>query len=404
MSSARSSAGTDRELVLLPSLQARVGERGGFVLTQKYLNGARAYAKSWPGPVTSLVRLASDVTTDMDHVEAQSGEWGTGIEPRPAERKQLAARLRGAGAVLAHLSRIEAPLADLCREIRVPLVYGTEYSLATEEQIIDAETQNPLLRWRRKLWVRRTEKRRIDALSRAAGVQCSGTPTYEVYRHYNPRALLFFDNRVEVEAVVGTAELESKLDRLQSQRPLRLVFGGRLVAMKGVLDLVGLAERLMERGLDFEFEVFGRGPLEGELQRAAAAKKLGPRFRLRGALEFETGWIPMLKREQDLFVCCHPQGDPSSTYPEVMSCGVPIAGYDNEAFRGIVERSGSGWLVPIHDIDALAAKIVQLDRDRAAIARAARLAREFALAHAFQPTYARRVQHLVECATADARP
>jgi colanic acid/amylovoran biosynthesis glycosyltransferase len=28
-----------------------------------------------------------------------------------------------------------------------------------------------------------------------------------------------------------------------------------------------------------------------------------------------------------------------------MSCGVPIVGYANEAFMGIVEQSKAGWLV-----------------------------------------------------------
>ena len=46
---------------------------------------------------------------------------------------------------------------------------------------------------------------------------------------------------------------------------------------------------------------------------------------LRGVVDFATGWIPLLKQQADLFVCPHPQGDPSSTYPEVMSCGVPSA-------------------------------------------------------------------------------
>ena len=385
-------------MVLLPSLGARIGARGGLVLTQKYLNGAKAYADTWPGSVTSLVRLTEDVTTDMDHVEVQRDDVGTALELRPSSGKRLAERLRGAGVVLAHLSRDEAALAPLCRRLRVPLVYGTEYSLGTEEQIIDVETKSSLLRWRRKLWVRRTERLRLDALAQAVGVQCSGTPTYEVYRHHNPRALLFFDNRVHESAVISDAELDAKLHQSEAQRPLRLVFGGRLIAMKGVLDLVDLAEHLVRHGLEFQLDVYGRGPLEGEMQRAVDRKGLASRVRMCGALDFERGWIPMLKREQNLFVCCHPQGDPSSTYPEVMSCGVPIVGYDNEAFAGIVQRSGSGWLVPMHDVAALAAQIVQLDGDRPRVARAARLAREFALVHNFERTYARRVQHLVECA------
>jgi len=386
------------ELVLLPSLRAQLGPKGGFVLTQKYLNGAAQYARSWPGPVVSLVRMDTSRTSDMDHVEVFAAHCETGLERRPEDPGELIERLRRAKVVLAHLSRIEAPLAKLCREAGVPLVYGTEYTLATEEQIIDVETSNPVLRWRRKLWARRTERLRLESLALAAGVQCSGTPTFEVYRQHNARALLFFDNRVPGLSVVGNDALEAKLASLREARPLRLVFGGRLIPMKGVRHLPDVAASLARRGVDFRFAVFGSGPLEGELRAAIARCGLGDRMEVLGPLDFATEWIPTLKRSADLFVCCHPQGDPSSMYPEVMSCGVPIAGFDNEAFDGIVRHSGSGWLAPMHDAEALADRIAHLDRNRDELVRGARAAAAFAREHAFERTYARRTDHLRECA------
>ncbi len=93
-----------RELILLPVLKANRGPNGGLVLTQKYLDGAAEYAKSWPGLVTTLAEISSKRSTDMDHVEVLPGSIETGLEVRPADEAALAKRLEGAAAALAFLS------------------------------------------------------------------------------------------------------------------------------------------------------------------------------------------------------------------------------------------------------------------------------------------------------------
>jgi glycosyltransferase involved in cell wall biosynthesis len=147
--------------------------------------------------------------------------------------------------------------------------------------------------------------------------------------------------------------------------------------------------------VNYTLDIFGAGPLEKELSSQIRASGLQDRVALRGVLDFQTGWIPQLRDRTDLFVCCHPQGDPSSTYPEVMSCGVPIAGYGNEAFLGIVKHSGAGWSVPTGDVVALAQVLQRLDRSRSELSSAAERARAFADAHVFEKTFARRTEHLV---------
>jgi glycosyltransferase involved in cell wall biosynthesis len=262
-------------------------------------------------------------------------------------------------------------------------------------QIIDAEFRNPVRRLRRKVWTLRAERQRLRMLKDAAGLQCSGTPCFDHYRTHNPNTLLFFDNRVRHSDVVSANDLENKLRRNAKSLPLRLVFGGRLIAMKGVLDLPRVAAELRRLNTSFTFDIYGAGILQTALEDQIDRLGLRDCVFLKGVMDFRDGWIPMLKRDADLFVCCHPQGDPSSTYPEVMSCGVPIAGYDNEAFLGIVRESGCGWPTPVNRPRMLAAKIAALAADRGALATAARRGREFALAHAFEATFARRTNHLV---------
>lgn len=125
------------ELVLLPSLRAQRGPRGGLVLTRKYLSGAAEYARFWPGPVSSLVALRSAPTTDMDHIEVLPGEAETELELRPSDENALANRLDRAAMVLGFLSPFEASTARLCARVGLPIVFTSEYSPRTERQTVD---------------------------------------------------------------------------------------------------------------------------------------------------------------------------------------------------------------------------------------------------------------------------
>jgi glycosyltransferase involved in cell wall biosynthesis len=145
-------------------------------------------------------------------------------------------------------------------------------------------------------------------------------------------------------------------------------------------------------------EIYGGGELEARLHRMISEMGLQRHVRLRGVADFATQLIPAMSSGADLFVCCHRQGDPSCTYLETMSCGTPIVGYDNEAFRGVAWHSGVGWTTPLDDPRALAGRIAQLDSDRAALATAARAAKAFAARHSFEETMRRRVEHLLACA------
>ncbi|MEO0914342.1 MAG: glycosyltransferase, partial [Pseudomonadota bacterium] len=386
---------TKNELILLPILKANRGAGGGYVLTRKYLEGAREYARTWPGPVTTLAEFTATRSTDLDHVEVHPADLDTGLETRPATQAALAARIGDAAVALAYLCREEEPTARLCAELGVPLVFTSEYSHETERQIIDATVRNPLVRVRRRYWMWNAQRSCRRSLALAAGLQCSGTPTYEAFRDLQPEALLFFDNRVRAEDVIPEAALEGKLAGLRAGRALRLVFGGRLIAMKGVMDLPKIAQRLKALEVPFSLEIYGSGPLEDALRQSVEALGLVDEVALKGALDFRTGWIAALKDRADLFLCCHPQGDPSSTYPEVMSCGVPIAGYANAAFRGIVAQSGSGFLTPLKSPAALAAEVARLHNARDELVQAAHAARDFALAHTFEKTFRRRTEHLI---------
>jgi glycosyltransferase involved in cell wall biosynthesis len=389
---------TNPELILLPVLSASIRPDGRLFLTQKYLDGAAEYAKSWPGRVTTLARVTHQPIRDLDPAEVTPGHGPYNVEIRPPDGAQLAARLKGTAGVMAFLGPEEAPTLKLCNRIGVPVVFISEYAPQTERQIVDAEVSNPIVRMRRKIWLRGAERTRRRMLSKSAGLQCSGTPTYDLYRSLQSNALLFFDNRVRAADVISDEGLTHKISEIMTNRPLRLVFGGRLAAMKGVGDLPQFAKALHDLDIPFSLDIVGDGPLSSELRATIAGSPVSDHVTLTGPMDFRTGWIPYLKANADLFICPHPQGDPASTYPEVMSCGVAMAGYENEAFAGIKSHSGAGFLCPIGDPKALAQLVARLHSNRQDLAEAAVKSVTFARKHAFELTFARRMEHMIRTA------
>lgn len=390
---------TPNELILLPVLKAHRGPGGGLILTQKYLDGTAEYAKHWKGDVTTLAEVSATASTDMDHVEIQSGQNGdTKVEERPKALDDLFERIKGAGAVVGFLDPSQAELTRRCFPGGPPVIHVCEYTLRTEFQIIDAARVNGLVKLRRKLWIRNAERTRRDLLGLVAGLQCNGVPIYDAYRPSRPDAFLFFDNRVRRSDVATDDDLARKAEALRAGRPLRLTFGGRFVPMKGVLHLPRVARALVNRGIDFQFEIYGAGPEHAPLVEAIRRNGVEDRVTIHSPIDFLSGWVPLLKRESDLFVSCHPQGDPSSTYSEVMSCGLPIAGFANEAFDGIASHARSGFVAPLGDADGLADKIAELDRNRELLIDAARRGRDFAREHCFEATFERRAKHFAKAA------
>jgi glycosyltransferase involved in cell wall biosynthesis len=384
-------------MFLLPAMRAAPTAGGGFVLTQKFVQGATEYARQWPGPVVVLVEPSPETDGNLDPVEVFPGDVAFGLEALPRDPAMLAARLRGGAVVLASLVQNHIRLGRLCETLGVPLVVYTEYSLRTRQQIVRVQTRSPLLRLRRNRWERGLERRMRDVIRGAAGLQCNGTPTFDAYRELNPRTLLYFDTRVRESMLVTEEHLADRADERRHSLPIRLAFSGRLNAIAGVEQLPAVASELRRLGVWFTMDICGGGELEPRLRYLINQRNVMDVVRLRGVLDFEKELVPFISGGVDLFVCCHRQGEPSCTYLETMSCGVPIVGYDNEAFAGVVRASGVGWLTPMDEPTLLANKIAELAHDRPLLIASARAARAFAAQHTFERTMESRISHLMQC-------
>lgn len=383
-------------LLIIPALRGRAVD-GGIALTRKFIEGVHAYAQRWPGRIEILVDRTDEPTGNLDEMPVDPSTTAFNLGWLDADDGTLKQRIQRADLVLGSLVDRHVRLAHLCAQARIPLVYIAEYSVQTRQQIVRAETSNLLRRWRRLRYTTQLEARYRQAVTSAQGVQCNGTPTYEAYRRISSSPLLYFDTRTPEARVIETDALEERLRTLDDRACLRLAFSGRLAKMKGADALPGIGAALRDRGVSFTLDICGDGPLRQTIEEEIARLGLDQFVTMRGVLEFERELIPFISHDVDLFICPHRQGDPSCTYLETFACGVPIVGYANEAFEGLLQRCDAGWSAPLDDPIAVAERVAELASNRDAIKRASRTAATFARSNTFEETMDRRVDHLLAC-------
>jgi glycosyltransferase involved in cell wall biosynthesis len=381
-------------LAILPEYRAFRAPSGKICLTKKLIEGMKLYVEFWQAPVHLYLEEATHRSSNLDEIEVDPAELPFGCEIVSFMDEKLGERLAGHDLVMGSTSHRQNHLSGVFRALGIPFVYVTEYSLKTRLQMISADTKNLLVRWRRFLWAMKQEKRQQAAIRIASGVQCNGTPTYEPYRRINDHCLLYFDTRSADSLLATESEVRERTAHLLAGRPLRLLFSGRFIPMKGADHLVPVADELRALNVPFHMTICGDGVLKDSMAAEISRRGLSSHVTLAGVLDYNTELVPFTKYNTDLFVCCHQTGDPSCTYVETMACGVPMVGYANEAFRGLVETCGTNWAIPVSRPKPLAAEIARLNTNRHALVEASFKALDFARQHTFERTYQARIAHL----------
>jgi glycosyltransferase involved in cell wall biosynthesis len=382
-------------LTLLPQLSGMADGPDRVVITRKFLEGAELYASLWPGRLKVIMHPGREHTTDLDHISVKPRELPFDLELARFDGPELPSRLAGSALVLGGPDYRLPRLVDDCRTQNVPCVQVTEYSLRTRWQIARIHAASRLRFLRTAVWELNQERLTLQGISRSAGVQCNGTPTYALYRRFSANPLLFFDTRMRRSMFATPGDMERRAQRLQSGQPLTLAFSGRLIPMKGAEDLIEVASQLKRRKFPFRFLIAGDGSSLPAMQERVRREGL-EEVEFLGVLPFETGLIPLVREQVDLFVACHRQGDPSCTYLETLAAGVPIIGYENEAFSGLLSLAELGFGVPLGRPALLAQRITELSRSE--ILDRAHDGLRFARQHGFERTFERRIEHLREIA------
>jgi glycosyltransferase involved in cell wall biosynthesis len=386
---------TNNNLTILQPLQAKLLPNGQVLLTRKLIEAIVELNNYWDGSITVMMEESQFDNGNIDQKIFNINELPFNLEVISFDLITPALlQKHKSSIVLAVPGYRQNHIAKVCDLAGVPCIYVSEYTLKTRQQIAAVTTSNPIMRLRKMLWEYNQEIKQRKAIVMADGLQCNGTPTYEDYKQINRNPLFFFDTRISEDMLATDAEIERRTENSLQDKPLRLLFSGRLIKMKGADHLLLVAQELKQMKVKFEMFISGVGDLEKTMHKTIAANQLQNCVKMLGIPDFKTEFFPFVKNNIDLFVCCHRQGDPSCTYIETMSCGVPIVGYANEAFEGISAMSETGWVVPMNQPKVMAKKIAELSNNREAIKSMSFKSLHFAQKHTFEKTFKARVEHM----------
>jgi len=145
--------------------------------------------------------------------------------------------------------------------------------------------------------------------------------------------------------------------------PLTILFVGRLLFDKGVVDFVEMASSCCkETDLKLRFLVAGE-PDQGN-PASIPPEQLG-QWKKAGIVEFlgHVEDMAALLAETDVVVLpSRAEGAPRSLI-EAAACGIPLVATDVPGCREVVLDGRSGYLVPLHDVGALTDAVLRLARD-----------------------------------------
>lgn len=133
-----------------------------------------------------------------------------------------------------------------------------------------------------------------------------------------------------------------------------VLYLGRLMDTKGVLDLVEVLARLDRQGSSVELIVAGTGPLDGAMRRLAAERGVAERLHL-------LGWrddVIALMHLGDVLVLpsTYREGLPT-VLMEAGAAGKPVIAYRNRGASDIIVDGQTGYLTPAGDVPALTAAV-----------------------------------------------
>lgn len=194
-----------------------------------------------------------------------------------------------------------------------------------------------------------------------------GKDCYSAYEKIAPNPHCVYDIHTQKSDRISADRLATKLDKIRSNEPLKICYTGRAVEMKGPLDWLKVIHRLVAQGVNVQATWLGDGPLFAEMETLAATLGITDRLTMPGFTNDREVLLGTMQ-ESHLFVFCHKTPESPRCLPESLVSGCPIVGYGSAYTEGLVEQSGGGLFVGRDDWDGLAARIVELDRDRQALA------------------------------------
>lgn len=149
-----------------------------------------------------------------------------------------------------------------------------------------------------------------------------------------------------LENAVDTARFAPPVQARRDSGALKVLFVGRLVAVKALPLLLDALAVLKAQGRSIELEVIGDGPMREDWQRHARQLQLDGCVHWLGARD--AAGVVAAMQQADVFCLPSVRESGGAVLLEAMSCGLPVIGMDFGGPAEIVDAE-VGWKLPMPD-------------------------------------------------------
>ncbi|MDE1163412.1 MAG: glycosyltransferase [Acidobacteriaceae bacterium] len=174
---------------------------------------------------------------------------------------------------------------------------------------------------------------------------------------------LIHDVHTKPADLITTQQLTAKVADARTRSGLRVVYAGRLDAMKAPLEWLASVAEASNRGAELDAIWLGEGPLHDEA--FAERKRLGLEdiVQYPGFVADRAVLLDHL-RSADVLLFTHITPESPRILLETLVTGTPMLGYRNAFAEDLLQGHGGGELVPMHDTAALGTLLADLSRNR----------------------------------------
>lgn len=252
-----------------------------------------------------------------------------------------------------------------------------------------------------RVYERVYDNRMKACVSKADLSLLKGRLLFNRYEKFALNPKLFHNTSYLKEEIVSLPAVERRLAGLSADRPLRLVYCGRLEARKGVDHAVEMVARARAMGAKVEFDIIGDGRDAGTVRALIEREGAGEFVKLCGTREYGPELLHELSA-YDAFLYTPLGEDTPRAIFDGYAAGLPLIGYGIEYVKERAQDERATVVLPFRDKEAGAAALAKLDRDRSGLADMARLAHRAAHDNAADVWYRRRADWTLEAVERNA--
>jgi glycosyltransferase involved in cell wall biosynthesis len=215
-------------------------------------------------------------------------------------------------------------------------------------------------------------------------IMLKGQPLVDDYGKGRDNVKNFYDTAHDLSFVISEERLAEKISSWDNPKDtIKLVYFGRLIAYKGILDMIVATREASEKlsvigeRRNVSLTIIGAGEQEDELKKSVNEQQLQHLIHFKGAMSYGEELFDCLAGYDFLLAAPHSEDTPRSVF-DAMACGLPMVAYDTYYYKDLA-NTGTVKTVPWLSTAAMADKVIELSSEPKTVQHMIAACRTFAV-------------------------